>query len=57
MDPVQATQLIEAMMLTAASFDKQLRLDNVVQESWEGFDFKNFLPKPVGPNKQYMETP
>ena len=57
MDPVRATQLIEAMMLTAASFDKQLRLDNVVQESWEGFDFKNFLPKPVGPNKQYMETP
>lgn len=57
MEPVRATQLIEAMMLTAASFDKQLRLDNVVQENWEGFDFKNFLPKPVGANKQYMDTP
>jgi len=54
MEPIQATQLIEAMMLTAASFDQQLRLDNVVQESWEGFDLKNYLPKPVGPNKQYM---
>ncbi|MGE7914419.1 RNA polymerase subunit sigma [Lysinibacillus xylanilyticus] len=54
MDAVRATQLIEAMMLTAANFDKQVRLDNVVQESWEGFDLKNFLPKPVGANKQYM---
>ncbi|MGE7672736.1 RNA polymerase subunit sigma [Lysinibacillus sp. NPDC094403] len=54
MDAVRATQMIEAMMLTAASFDKQIRLDNVVQESWEGFDFKNFLPKPVGANKRYM---
>ena len=40
MEPIRATQLIEAMMLTAASFDQQLRLDNVVQESWEGFDLK-----------------
>lgn len=54
LEPIRATQLIEAMMLTAASFDQQLRLDNVVQESWEGFDLKNYLPKPVGPNKQYM---
>lgn len=51
MDAVRATQLIEAMMRTAASFDKQVRLDNVVQESWDGFDLKNFLPKPVGANK------
>ncbi|MEB2302269.1 RNA polymerase subunit sigma [Lysinibacillus xylanilyticus] len=54
MDVTRATQLIEAMMLTAASFDQQVRLDNVVQESWEGFDLKNFLPKPVGANKRYM---
>ncbi|MFB7155537.1 RNA polymerase subunit sigma [Lysinibacillus sp. NPDC056232] len=54
MEVVRATQLIEAMMLTAASFDQQVRLDNVVQESWEGFDLKNFLPKPVGANKRYM---
>ncbi|GLC87194.1 RNA polymerase subunit sigma [Lysinibacillus piscis] len=54
LDAIHATQMIEAMMLTTASFNKQLRLDNVVQESWEGFDLKNFLPKPVGPNKQYM---
>ena len=55
MEAVRATQLIEAMMLTAASFDQQLRLDNVIQKSWEGFDLTNYLPKPVGPNKQYME--
>lgn len=54
MDTVRATQMIEAMMLTAASFDQQIRLDNVVQESWEGFDLKKFLPKPVGANKRYM---
>ena len=54
MDTVRATQLIEAMMLTAASFDQQIRLDNVVQETWEGFDLKKFLPKPVGANKRYM---
>ncbi|MFJ7182497.1 RNA polymerase subunit sigma [Lysinibacillus xylanilyticus] len=55
MEAVRATQLIEAMMLTAASFDQQIRLDNVVQENWEGFDLKNFLPKPVGANKRYMQ--
>ncbi|MEK5231319.1 RNA polymerase subunit sigma [Lysinibacillus sp. FSL K6-0232] len=55
MEAVRATQLIEAMTLTAASFNQQLRLDNVIQESWEGFDLTNYLPKPVGPNKQYME--
>ena len=54
MDTVRATQMIEAMMLTAASFDQQIRLDNVVQENWEGFDLKKFLPKPVGANKRYM---
>lgn len=55
MDAVRATQLIEAMMLTASSFDKKLRLDNVVQDSWEGFDLTNFLPIPVGANKQTMQ--
>jgi len=54
MEPIRATQLIEAMMLTAASFNQQLLLDNVVQESWEGFDLKGYLPKPVGPNKQFL---
>jgi len=54
MEPIRATQLIEALMLTAASFNQQLLLDNVVQESWEGFDLKGYLPKPVGPNKQFL---
>ncbi|MGE6514580.1 RNA polymerase subunit sigma [Lysinibacillus sphaericus] len=55
LDAVRATQLVEAMMLTAASFDKKLRLDNVVQDSWEGFDLTKYLPMPVGANKQYMQ--
>ena len=54
MDAVRATQLIEAMMLTASSFDKKLRLDNVVQDNWEGFDLTQFLPIPIGANKQIM---
>ncbi|CAM5716166.1 RNA polymerase subunit sigma OS=Lysinibacillus sphaericus OX=1421 GN=LS41612_16635 PE=4 SV=1 [Lysinibacillus sphaericus] len=54
MDAVRATQLIEAMMLTASSFDKKIRLDNIVQGSWEGFDLTKFLPMPVGANKQMM---
>lgn len=55
LDAVRATQLVEAMMLTAASFDKQLRLENLVQDSWEGFNFNEYLPMPVGANKQYMQ--
>lgn len=55
LDAVRATQLVEAMMLTAASFDKQLRLENLVQDSWEGFNFNEYLPMPVGANKQYLQ--
>ena len=55
LDAVRATQLIEAMMLTAASFDEQLLLENVVQDHWEGFDLTKYLPIPVGANKQYMQ--
>lgn len=55
LDAVRAIQLIEAMMLTAASFDKKLLLENVVQDQWEGFDLTTYLPMPVGPNKQYMQ--
>ncbi|KOS69269.1 RNA polymerase sigma factor SigX [Lysinibacillus contaminans] len=55
LDAVPATQLVEAMMLTAASFDKKVLLENVVQDSWEGFDLTNYLPMPIGANKQYMQ--
>ena len=55
LDAIRATQLIEGMMLTAASFDKKLLLENVVQDQWEGFDLTTYLPMPVGPNKQYMQ--
>lgn len=55
LDAVHATQLVEAMMLTAASFDKKVLLENVVQDSWEGFDLTNYLPMPIGANKLYMQ--
>ena len=55
LDAVHATQLVEAMMLTAASFDKKVLLENIVQDSWEGFDLTNYLPMPIGANKLYMQ--
>lgn len=50
-DPQQAMQMIEAFTLTAASFHKQVILQNIVQNEWEGFNFAKPLPVPIGPNK------
>ncbi|MEG0260829.1 MAG: RNA polymerase subunit sigma [Kurthia sp.] len=54
-DAKRATQMIEAFSLTAANFDQQVRFENIVQESWQGFDMRRSIPKPVGPNKNYLE--
>ncbi len=43
--------MIEGILLTAASFDMEVKFENVVQTNWGGFDFTNPLPIPVGPNK------
>ncbi|KGR74107.1 hypothetical protein [Ureibacillus sinduriensis] len=49
-DQVQAMQMIEGILLTAANFDMQVQFENVLQADWQGFDFTTILPKPVGPN-------
>lgn len=50
-DPVDAMQMVEGILLTAASFDMEVKFENVIQSNWGGFDFTNPLPTPVGPNK------
>ena len=42
--------MIEAFTLTAASFDKTVRLENVEQKVWDRFDLTTTLPIPMGPN-------
>lgn len=46
-------QMIDGMLLTAASFGEPLQFENVVQTNWNGFDFTQPLPIPIGAN----ETP
>lgn len=50
-NPVEAMQMIEGMLLTAAGFNKAVQFVNIVQLEWEGFDFTKPLPIPVGPNE------
>ena len=50
LSPPDATHLIEAFALTAASFGTEVKLENVVQQEWEGFDLTTTLPIPLGPN-------
>ncbi|SOC38102.1 hypothetical protein [Ureibacillus acetophenoni] len=50
-NPMEAMQMVEGILLTAASFDMDVKFENVVQTDWGGFDFTNPLPIPVGPNK------
>lgn len=48
---VEAMQMIEGMLLTAAGFGKSVQFENIVQSDWQGFDFRKPLPIPAGPNK------
>lgn len=50
MEPEKAMLMVEGMLLTAASFDEQLQFEGVVQEEWNGFNFSQPLPVPVGSN-------
>ncbi|MGE7665043.1 hypothetical protein ACQKMN_04945 [Ureibacillus composti] len=50
-DQMDAMQMIEGMLLTAKSFNMQIQFENVKQTEWEGFDFTNPLPVPVGANE------
>ena len=51
MNPKEATQMIDAILLTGASFELQLEFENVLQSQWNGFNFKEPLPIPVGSNQ------
>lgn len=51
MDAKTATHLIEGLLLTGASFGESIHLDNIVQPSWNGFDFTKPLPMPLGANE------
>lgn len=51
MNQQEATQMIDAILLTGASFGMQLEFENVMQSEWNGFNFKEPLPIPVGSNQ------
>ena len=54
-DPQRAMYMIEAMLLTAAGFDKQVRFENIVQTEWQGFNFTQPLPMPIGANELQLD--
>lgn len=47
-------QMIEGFMLTAKGYDKQVRLENVVQESFGKYDLTKALPMPIGSNPTWF---
>ncbi|MEG0351607.1 MAG: hypothetical protein RR596_12145 [Enterococcus sp.] len=49
-DSAQAMRMIEGILLTAASFNKQVKFENITQPDWGGFHFSKPLPKPVAAN-------
>ena len=56
LDASEAARMIEALSLTAASFNQAIHIENVVQENWNGIDFNSPLPVPIGPNGFTMQT-
>ncbi|MET1013374.1 MAG: RNA polymerase subunit sigma, partial [Paenisporosarcina sp.] len=56
LDPKVAMYLIEGILLTGASFQQTIQMDNVIQSNWNGFDFTKPLPMPIGPNKMIYES-
>lgn len=50
-EPAQAMRMIEGLIMTAESFDKQVKFENIVQEKWAGFNFTKPVEKPVAANR------
>lgn len=50
MNHIEAHQMIDGLLLTAASFDIQLQFENIVQEEWSNFDFSKPIDRPIGAN-------
>lgn len=51
MDSKTMIRMFDGLLLTAASFGKQMQFENVVQSEWNGMDFTRPLPVPIGPNQ------
>lgn len=49
-DSSQAMRMIEGILLTAASFDKEVQFKQIKQQDWGGFQFSKPLPKPIAAN-------
>ncbi|MEK4424728.1 hypothetical protein [Solibacillus sp. FSL K6-1523] len=49
-DSTQAMRMIEGILLTAASFNKEVKFEQIKQQDWGGFHFSKPLPKPVAAN-------
>lgn len=47
----EVLSLIEGLNLTANGFDKSLKLENVLQKKWQGFDLTKEIERTVGANK------
>lgn len=50
LDKIEAVRLLESLVLTADTFDKEVVVRGIQQENWNGFDFNEPLPNPVAPN-------
>lgn len=54
MNPGEVGAMIEGFMLTAKSFNKQVRLENVMQDTFLRYDLTTVLPEPVGVNPTHF---
>ncbi|MGH2317578.1 hypothetical protein ACRC6Q_07390 [Planococcus sp. SE5232] len=50
MDQLEAVRMIESLVMTADAFDKEVKVNGLKPEIWNGFDFSQPLPIPVAPN-------
>lgn len=54
MDQGEVNAMLEGFMLTAKSFNKQVRLENVIQTTFLRYDLTKVLPEPIGVNPMYF---
>jgi hypothetical protein len=47
----QTAQMIESFVLTGATFDVQIQLENIIEDQWNGLHLTEPLEQPVGLNK------
>ena len=52
---VEASQFIDAITLTAASFGLDIKLTNLEPLQWNGLNFNETLPKALGANSLHVE--